>query len=174
MTTKLLFGLALAAFGALTAPAKAETASAAPLGPPTGAVILTVSGDIGVHNADGRAEFDRGLLEALPQTEVVTWTPWTGREPVRFSGVLMSDLMERLCASGGPIVASALNDYRVEIPMSDLDRHDVLLALRRDGKVMPVRDKGPLWIIYRLDPAEPVLAEIEGRMVWQLDELIVR
>jgi hypothetical protein len=58
--------------------------------------------------------------------------------------------------------------------MSDLDRHDVLLALRRDGEVMQVRDKGPLWIIYPLDPAEPVLAEIERRMVWQLDELIVR
>jgi hypothetical protein len=35
-----------------------------------------------------------------------------------------------------------LNDYATEIPMSDFDRFGVLLALKRDGAYMPVRDKG--------------------------------
>jgi hypothetical protein len=176
MTTKLLsrtLGMAVALMAALGA-CVGEATECAPLPQPAGTPILTVSGDLGVRNAGDRAVFDRLLLETLPQIEFATWTPWTGQGAVRFSGVLIADLLERLCASGQRIVASALNDYRIEIPLSDLDRYDVLVALRRNGEVMPVRDKGPLWIIYRLAPGEPLPPEIERRMVWQLEELTVQ
>lgn len=177
MMTRLLswmLGLAVALMATLAAPAGKAATECAPLPQPAGAPILTVSGDLGVRNAGDRAEFDRPLLETLPQTEFATWTPWTGQESVRFSGVLVSDLMERLCASGQRVIASALNDYRTEIPLSDLDRYDVLVALLRNGEAMPVRDKGPLWIIYRFAPGESLPSEIERRMVWQLKELTVQ
>lgn len=168
---KLLVMLALA--GMLTAGPMAAAGSVYGLEAPKGPVVLHVSGNMSVHNAGDRVELDRALIEEMPQTELVTWTPWTGDAPVRFSGVLLADLIELLGATGRRIQAVALNDYRAEIPLSDLHEHEVLLAVRRNGEYMAVRDKGPLWIVYPLDPAHRDRSAIEGRMVWQLKELVI-
>jgi hypothetical protein len=63
----------------------------------------------------------------------------------------MRDLLKKVGASGTEITAVALNDYKVKIPIADFDKVNVILAYRRDGKAMPVRDKGPLWIMYPFD-----------------------
>lgn len=39
----------------------------------------------------------------------------------------------------------------MKIPIADFEKLNVILAYRRDGKAMPVRDKGPLWIMYPFD-----------------------
>lgn len=140
---------------------------------PNGPVILTVSGAIQNTNADDGAKFDRAMLERIGTSVVTTITPWTDGE-VTFGGVLARDLMNAVGAAGSQVHAIALNDYTVDIPLSDLVGGEVLLALTLDGEPMRVRDKGPIWIVYPAEsPTELQNRETRRKMVWQLKELRV-
>lgn len=141
---------------------------------PTDKPILTITGKIGATNKDDSAQFDRAMLEALGTIKVETTTPWY-KGTVAFEGVPMDKLMEHVGASGERVVAVALNDYSSEIPLQDFKKYKVILALKRDGEYMPVRDKGPLFIIYPFD-SEPELKSqtYYGRSVWQVARLVVK
>ncbi|WP_374309710.1 molybdopterin-dependent oxidoreductase [Dongia sp.] len=147
---------------------------AAALEAPQGPVVLTVTGGIAVTNSAEGLAFDQAALDALPQTIVRTETPWT-EGMVEFSGVSLKDLLNVAGAKGRTLIATALNDYAVEIPVSDADNPHVIIAARRNGALMPVRDKGPLWIIYPLSD-EPALQNetTNSRMIWQLNRLEIK
>ena len=68
----------------------------------------------------------------------------------------------------------ALNDYLVEIPGEDVQRYDLVLARLLDDKPMPVRDKGPLFIVYPFS-GHPELrnAVYYSRCAWQLKSIEV-
>lgn len=146
---------------------------AADLSKPEGTVILTVSGNIGNTNTNGEAQFDREMLEQLPQTKITTHTPWTEGQHV-YEGVLLNALLEQVGASGHKLVAKALNDYHTEIDLESLRDYPILLAIKTDGTFMRVRDKGPIWIIYPLsDYAELDTISYHEDMIWQLGSLEV-
>ena len=132
-------------------------------------VILTVSGEIENTNNGTVADFDYGLLEALPAFTLNTTTPWTDGEQV-FDGVLLRDLMAHLGATDGTLRSRALNDYVIEIPAADYAEDDVIVAYRHNGQRMSVREKGPLWVIYPDGTGNP---EAERRMIWQLRSIEV-
>lgn len=140
---------------------------------PSGDAVLTVTGSVGLTNGDGTADFDRDMLESLGTSSFTTTTPWYER-PVTFEGVLVTRLMRAVDARGETVTALALNDYATEMPMSDFERFGVLLALKRDGSYMPVRDKGPLFLIYPFDTYSGLKSrQYYSRCVWQLRRLIV-
>lgn len=162
--------MALAALVALAIPA----ALAGELPQPVGKPLLTIQGKIATVNHDGTAQFDLAMLEHLGMVTIETKTPWFDG-PVKFEGVPLSRLMGVVEASGKTIVAVALNDYSSEIPMEDITKYNVILALKRNGEYMPVRDKGPLFVIYPYD-SDPGLRSqtFYGRSVWQIAKLIVK
>lgn len=140
---------------------------------PEGDVILTVWGAVGVTNVDEKAQFDLGMLEALGDRTVETSTIWTDG-PQTFQGVSLDLLIERLGASGDVLRASAINDYYVEIPVSDAVEGGPIIAYKMNGNVMSVRDKGPLWVIYPYDADPEYRSEvIYSRSIWQLDRIEV-
>ena len=153
--------------------ALARSAKGGALSPPASKAILTVAGAITNTNGGDAAAFDRPMLEALGMDGFRTATPWHG-QPVRFEGVRMRRLMQAVGAFGTRVVAFALNDYVIDIPRSDFDRYGVLLAMKRDGVDMPVRDKGPLFIIYPFDE-DPELRsqQFYTRCIWQVARLVV-
>ena len=58
--------------------------------------------------------------------------------------------------------------------MSDFALHGVILALKRDGVYMPVRDKGPLFIVYPYDSDSDLQhRRYYSRSAWQVARLIV-
>ena len=149
-------------------------AIAAPLGAPKDKPILAISGAIKETNLDGAAQFDRAMLESLGLIRIETTTPWHNG-PVKFDGVPLDKLMKHVGASGQRVVAIALNDYTTEIPIEDFAKHGAILALKRDGEYMPVKDKGPLFIIYPYDSkAELKSQTYYGRSAWQVAKLIVK
>lgn len=163
-----------AAVVATALPLAAPALAADPLPAPTGDVILTVTGAIGVTNADGAAAIDLDMLRAMSPVTVETTTIWTDGVQ-SFTGVPLKVLLDRLGASGSMIAASALNDYTVEIPASDAVDGGPILAYEANGKALSVRDKGPLWIIYPYDSNSAYQAEvIYSRSIWQLARLDVR
>ena len=127
-----------------------------------------------VTNADGSAQFDRPMLEALGMQQVETTTPWHPGT-VRFEGVSLARLMQVVGAEGDRVSVVALNDYSSEIPMEDFARYGTILALKRDGAYMPVRDKGPLFVIYPYDSTPELKHQkFYARSVWQVAKIIVR
>ncbi|MDH4052369.1 MAG: molybdopterin-dependent oxidoreductase [Rubrivivax sp.] len=134
---------------------------------------LVIRGRLRRPNAGTVARFDLDALMQLPQTSFTTHTPWYASAR-RFTGPLLRDVLARVGAEGSTLRMTALNDYRVDVPMQDAQRHDVILALLLDGAPMAVRDKGPLFMIYPFD-AQPELrsAVYYSRSVWQLSEIEV-
>jgi len=168
LTRRVIGGFLLAA-GLPALPAWAEDT----LPEPTSKPILTVSGHISHPNSSGSAVLDRPTLEGIGSAGFETSTPWyTG--PVRFDGVLMTDLMRAVGASGTTVRAIALNDYTTDIPMSDFAQFGVLLAIKRNGNYMPVRDKGPLFIVYPFDRSPELQAhQFYSRSAWQITQLVI-
>jgi hypothetical protein len=162
---------------ALLAGAGAGLASAAwagdPLPPPAGRAILRVEGRLGRRNGAEGAGFDLAMLDALPQGRFHGETPWT-RGSIELTGPLASAVLDAVQASGSVLSVVALNEYKAEVPIADLRRWPVLLATRRDGVPMAVRDKGPIWLIYPMD-REPSLRNetIYARSVWQIARLVI-
>jgi hypothetical protein len=149
-------------------------AAAESLPTPLGKLILSVSGNIAQTNVGAEAHFDRDMLEALGTVSFETTTPWD-KERVRFEGIPLARLLDRLGASGSRLIAVALNDYSAELPIEDIRRHDVLLALKRNGEYMPVQNKGPIFIVYNFD-SDPELKnqKFYSRSVWHIAKLEVR
>ncbi|WP_075214221.1 molybdopterin-dependent oxidoreductase [Mongoliimonas terrestris] len=147
---------------------------AAALDKPTGPVVLTVKGAIANTNSDAGAEFDLAMLTALPGRVTEVETPWTSGKP-RFEGPLARAVLEAVGATGTMLKVTALNDYSADVPVEDLEKHDVILATTMDGKPMSVRDKGPLFIIYPFDAEPDLFTEVYfNRSVWQIATIEVR
>lgn len=153
-----------AAGAGLTLPALA-------LDPPKGKVILTLSGKVGTPNRGALAVFDMEMLAALPQHSFSTMTPWY-KEPKKFTGPLLRDVLAAAGAGGKLITAVALNDYKAELPFEDSQKYPVLLARLLDDQPMSVRQKGPLFIVYPFDTAAELRSErYYNRSAWQLKAL---
>lgn len=140
---------------------------------PRGETLLVVSGDLQVSNRLGVAAFDLEMLSALPKTTIKTTTIWTDG-PQIFTGVSLHDLVQVLHVKSGTLMATAINDYAVEIPVSDAVQGGPIIAYRRNGAPMSLRDKGPLWIVYPYD-SNPMYKreQIYARSIWQLDRIII-
>lgn len=136
--------------------------------------ILTVYGRIVTAESGSSVAFDLNMLESLPVYELVTKTPWTDGEHA-YHGVLMRDLLEKVGAEGEVVFAHALNDYSASIDRRIFDKYPIILAWRQDGRILTVRNKGPLWLVYPLsDFPELDTLQHHRDMVWQLNELEVR
>lgn len=157
-------------FSLLASPALAQST----LPPPTQPVILTIDGAIAVRNDKTGALFDAAMLDALPTHSFRTWTPWFS-QPVTFSGPRLQDVLGAVAAKGRTLHMIALNDYAVDIPFDDATRFGPLLARRVDGKVIGVREKGPLFLIYPFDDRPETRTEMfYARSIWQLTRITVR
>lgn len=140
---------------------------------PSGEILLTVSGAIAVTNDGDTAQFDIDMLRSLGETSFTTSTPWTDGQQT-FTGVTLKALLEALELESGTLSATAINDYAVDIPVSDAVENGPIIAYLRNGETMSVRDKGPLWIVYPYDSREDYRAEvIFSRSIWQLDRIVV-
>jgi hypothetical protein len=68
----------------------------------------------------------------------------------------------------------ALNDFQSTIPVEDAMKYDMVMALKMNGQPIPVKTKGPLFIVYPYD-AKPELrsAVYYERSPWPLKSLTI-
>ncbi len=112
-------------------------------------------------------------LQSLPQTTFKTSTIWTSGV-AEFSGVALSRLLSSFGIEQGVIRARAANDYAVDIPIASLSPTAPIVAFRMDGKTIPRRGKGPLWIVFPYDMDAAFRTEtIYSQSIWQLKSLDV-
>ncbi|RFO98027.1 hypothetical protein DIC66_04705 [Rhodoferax lacus] len=165
------FPRALSALIAATALCLALPAAA--LQPAAGKVILSISGNVAEKNTATAAVFDLAMIEKLPQRSFTTMTPWD-KQPIKFTGPLLRDVLAAAKATGTTIKAVALNDYQSSIPLEDAQKFDVILAHKMNDADIPVKTKGPLFIVYPYD-TKPELraATYYERSAWQLKSLTI-
>lgn len=138
------------------------------------APLLRVLGPSGEEKALSEAD-----IAALPWVEIETHTRWTDgvkhfRGP-RLRDVLALTGLDHRDAEGGFLAMVALNDFRINVPMTDVRDFDPILAREMDGEIMRVRDYGPLWLVYpRDDYPELQDALFDERWIWQLSEIVIR
>jgi hypothetical protein len=152
----------------LTGPLAAEGLPAALTAP-----LLTVTGQIAHRNTGDAAVFDLAMLESMPAQSFTTRTTWTDGAQ-HFTGVALRDLMTAFGASGSRLRATAINGYSVEIPAAGWREPVPIIAYRRNGLAMSLREHGPLWIVYPYDAAaEYRSAQAYSHSIWQLDRIAV-
>ncbi|ALM53481.1 molybdopterin-dependent oxidoreductase [Halomonas huangheensis] len=145
----------------------------AAIAPPKGPVLLKVTGNIHHTNVGGELWLDREMLKELPWHTIVTDTPWH-RKPSRFEGPLLRSVLEMAGAESDMVEIHALNDFFAELPVSDTENYDVILAMKRNGEQMTIRHFGPLFVLYPFDDHPELKNEaIQFRSVWQVNQIKV-
>ena len=144
------------------------------LNEPTGKVVLTVTGKI-QHTLDGQqARFDLEQLQNLPSNTFNLHTRWADREH-EFHGPLLSAVLDQAGATGTTLHMTALNDYTITIDREHIDKYQPILAWRKDGETMRIRDKGPLWLLFPHDQYPELNEEFyTSKMIWQLSHIEIK
>lgn len=168
-----VFGPGLGRDGAVTPGVKELAIPGAPALPD-----LTLTGAIARNNgtAGGKPalHLDLEAIRDLPQRDIDTTTTWTDGTS-RFRGPLLRDVLAYAGAGGTRLVATAVNDYFVTIPVEDALRYDVILAHEMDGEPLKRSDKGPLWVVYPESEHSELLDPLyNGRWIWQLKKIEVQ
>ena len=138
-----------------------------------GAEVLSVSGRF-APDRTSPITLDLAQLDAMPQVECTVNDREAEGRDVTFRGVLVADLLADIGAQPETTLhTAALNDYTVDLPISDIRDLPVLLATRLDGPPMSVAHYGPLRVIYpttgyNLDPTV-----YDPRKIWQLSTVDV-
>jgi hypothetical protein len=119
---------------------------------PTGKTILSIDGAISEHNEGKDLALDVASIEDLPQQTVTLFEPFV-KQDIEFTGVLLSDVLAAAGMSSDAAVLSmtALDDYHVDLMLSQMDTSQVLLATRSGGAAIPVSDGGPARIVFLTD-----------------------
>lgn len=140
---------------------------------PSGKVVLTLRG-VPNTNVGRTLQFDLATLEQLGTVSYAVDDRQALGRTVTFSGPLLRTVLEVAGAEGSTVHAVALNDYAVDIPVSDATEMPVMLATRADGEEMSVEDYGPTRVIYpdSLVDLDPAL--YDPRWIWQLRTIEVR
>lgn len=130
-----------------------------------GPALLTIRANGAEHVLDAAA------LRALPAETIETETIWTEGKQT-FTGVRMTEILDRLGVTDGTLTLIAVNDYRISIDVDDFTPDGALLAYDRNGAPMTLRDKGPVWMVYPYDAAPRFRTEITyANSIWQLDRI---
>ena len=117
---------------------------------------------------------DLSAMDKMPQTTFSTTTPWHSGV-TEFSGVSLKDFLSSTQLSGKKLQIIALNDYEVQADISEMLEAGALLATRQNGAIMPVSDKGPVFLVFPFD-SRPELQHqtYYSRAVWQIAEINVQ
>lgn len=151
-----------------------SAAQACTVPPPKGEVILSIDGMINECNEGLEVRLDRAMLDAMPKKQIKTENPWD-HGPSVYEGVLLRDLMKFVKADGKTATFIALNDYKADMPVADMDKYDVILAYRRDGVDLPVRDKGPFFVIFPFTDVPELATEARfAQSVWQVNRISIK
>lgn len=140
--------------------------------PPTGKVVIVVRGGT-TTNVGDELRLDLAQLDSLEQVEYDADDYLATGEVATFSGPLVRTVLELAGADGTTMHTAALNDYLVDVPVSDATSLPLMLATRMDGKPMSVANYGPTRFIYPTEGYGLDPVTYDPRWIWQLRSIEV-
>lgn len=134
-------------------------------------VVLVVTGKHGHETESEPLELTLSMLEALPSETIKTSTPWT-EGIVVWEGVRINILLKYLKTQSTRFNAKALDGYEAVFENIDIEKYPVIIAYKRDGEYMPIRELGPLWIMLPFDDFDELtFTKHRPLSVWQLNAI---
>jgi len=143
--------------------------------PPSGDVILTITGRISNSNVDDSLQFDMETLDQLGLVEYSVDDQQAEGRVATFQGVLLSKVLEiaGIDEEATSLRTIALNDYAIDIPISDANDYPVMIATSVNGERMTIERYGPTRIIYPYESYEFDVTVYDPRWIWQLSTIVV-
>ncbi len=136
-----------------------------------GQPIYSVTGGIATEQGAVRAIAAEDF-EKIGVTEIKTKVLTMGDGERTVKGVLARDLLDYVGAKGENMKITALDGYQIDVPVTDIETYDVVIATEIDGKALSVRDKGPAWLIYPVSSHRELDDTVyESRSVWQIKSI---
>ena len=137
--------------------------------------FVVMASELNIYYQDQHWKLTRDALLAIKPSSMTTQSPWDD-SPSEFQGVYLKDLLEHLDIGANNLTAKALNDYEEKFRVSDAVSKKAFIAVLRDGKPMPIRNKGPYWIIFPWQELETDSEVNTNRTfntwsVWQLSSI---
>lgn len=127
-----------------------------------------------LHLAEGKSlQLPYSEIEnRLPMYSFSTSLPWYANEQ-SFVGFRLQDLIQQYqISTPAYITLSALNDYRADVDWSDITHFNPIIAYKRNGREMRVREKGPYWFVFDLKRYPALDNHIYyEKMVWQISDI---
>ncbi|MNI91058.1 Oxidoreductase molybdopterin binding domain protein [compost metagenome] len=70
----------------------------------------------------------------------------------------------------------ALNDYYIDVPVSDVKKYNMVLAYKMNGEMLKIRNFGPLFLVYPRDAGGAELNSplYNSRFIWQIDRIAIK
>ncbi|GAL32085.1 hypothetical protein JCM19240_5516 [Vibrio maritimus] len=111
-------------------------------------------------------------LSSMPKATIDTELPWL-EGMNQFTGVKLEELFTQANTPLPELITFiALNDYKVSIRQEDIKQYQPIIANRKNGKRMSIRDKGPYWVIFPLSQYPEIdNTNYHSMMIWQLKEV---
>jgi hypothetical protein len=178
----MLFALLAVACGEKTPPLTYETVSNASLTPgdtipaPTGDVLLTVDGNISQKNVGSELQFDLATLESLGLVKYDVDDPFA-KKNITYTGVLISKILEIAGASedAETLILTALDDYSVDMKVTDAAKYPFIVAIQADGEYMPIDQNGPLISVIPFNDFQELdHLTYDAMWVWSLYKITVK
>lgn len=142
---------------------------------PTDETILTVSGRIGTTNVDGKIEMDQNMII---RTGLVSYHGFDIFEEVdhTFKGALLHNLVDLWQIDEGATTLHivALNDYAVDVPLTQLEEMPIFYAMWTDDVLMDPAYRGSAMLVYPMEEYGLDRDEYARFWVWQIKEIEVR
>jgi len=116
---------------------------------------------------------DRTAIDSLNRIELTVSDPFQKKQ-LGYKGVWLADLLRAVGVSESAtnLHMTALDDYVVDIPMSDVRAGGIFFAVQNlDGSPIPVSDGGPTRIVFR--DGTPSGANSE-QWIWSLTTIEVQ
>jgi len=156
--------------GLLMLPISGWAAGPTPVSLPPSAsqrIILTVTGPTGTLQT-----FTHAQVEALGTYRLTTKTFWPDDDGT-YEGVMLADVLKQAkLDTQAKVQVTALDGYSVAIPSEDWTRWQVLLATRRDGRPLTVRNKGPLRLIFPMAlDTKLAVRSMGGHWAWMIKSI---
>ncbi|MEZ4728826.1 MAG: hypothetical protein R3E79_16960 [Caldilineaceae bacterium] len=154
-------------------PATLQAGASIPL--PQTELILTVTGKVGAANHEDTIVMDRATLEEAGLVEYTVSDPFEER-PVRYRGVLMRDLLAlwQVAADAQTVRLTAINDYKIDIPIAEFRQYPILFALQADGVYMQPDYRGPAMLVYPVNSYEFDLIAVQRNWIWQIKTIDIQ
>lgn len=141
---------------------------------PTQDVMVAITGKIGTSNVDDSIEMDRATIESIGLVDYTVDDPFD-KKTITYRGVLMSDLLDvwQVDKAATSLRIVALNDYSIDVPISDLRKYPVIFAIQADGEDMPIETRGPAMLVYPYNDFEFDTAIYNDYWIWQIKSIEV-
>jgi hypothetical protein len=146
-----------------------------PLPPPQGPILITVTGKIQAQQGKSSTaiQLDRESLASAGMVEYEVNDVFEQKKN-RFRGVLMRDLLAlwQVTPEAKQVTLTALNDYKITMPIALLQQYPVILAMEQNGSPMQPDYRGPAMIVtpYEQYGAVPELAN-RDYWIWQVTKI---